>query len=99
VNNNYSPVIFLNLLSWEFFTGNKKVKSNPSIKNILVRTVKRMSQEKKIIAPEHTSVRVALWRVLHVQIDSKPQLSIDKLSPYGRIREGNRWNSNGKSHK
>jgi hypothetical protein len=62
VNNNYSPVIFLNLLSWEFFTGIKKVKSNPSIKNILVRTVKRMSQEKKIIATEHTSVRVALWR-------------------------------------
>jgi methyltransferase (TIGR00027 family) len=31
------------------------------------------------IAPEHTAVRVALWRALHVQIDPKPSVFIDEV--------------------
>jgi methyltransferase (TIGR00027 family) len=30
-------------------------------------------------APEHTAVRVALWRALHVQIDAKPHVLTDEL--------------------
>lgn len=29
--------------------------------------------------PEHTAVRVALWRALHVQIDSKPHVLVDEI--------------------
>jgi methyltransferase (TIGR00027 family) len=38
-----------------------------------------MSSEKQIIAPEHTAVRVALWRALHVQIDPKPHILTDEV--------------------
>lgn len=38
-----------------------------------------MSLEKQIIAPEHTAVRVALWRALHVQIDPKPHILTDEI--------------------
>lgn len=38
-----------------------------------------MSQDKQIIAPEHTAVRVALWRALHVQIDPKPHILTDEI--------------------
>ena len=38
-----------------------------------------MSQDKQIIAPEHTAVRVALWRSLHVQIDPKPHIITDEI--------------------
>ena len=38
-----------------------------------------MSQDKQIIAPEHTAVRVALWRALHVQIDPKPNILTDEI--------------------
>jgi methyltransferase (TIGR00027 family) len=31
------------------------------------------------IAPEHTAVRVALWRALHVQIDPKPHVLSDEI--------------------
>lgn len=31
------------------------------------------------IAPEHTAVRVALWRALHVQIDSNPHVLRDEI--------------------
>ncbi len=31
------------------------------------------------IAPEHTAVRVALWRALHVQVDSNPHVLEDEL--------------------
>ena len=30
-------------------------------------------------SPEHTAVRVALWRALHVQIDSKPHVFTDEI--------------------
>lgn len=30
-------------------------------------------------APEHTAVRVSLWRALHVQIDSKPHVLVDEI--------------------
>lgn len=29
-----------------------------------------MSQDKQIIAPEHTAVKFALWRAVHVQINT-----------------------------
>ena len=32
-----------------------------------------------MVAPEHTAVRVALWRALHVQIDSKPHVLTDEI--------------------
>ncbi len=35
--------------------------------------------EAKKIAPEHTAVRVALWRALHVEIDPSPHVLIDEL--------------------
>lgn len=35
--------------------------------------------ERKIPAPEHTAVRVALWRALHVQIDPPPHILADEL--------------------
>ncbi|MCX6129378.1 MAG: class I SAM-dependent methyltransferase, partial [Proteobacteria bacterium] len=34
---------------------------------------------KKTIAPEHTAVRVALWRALHVQVDPKPHILTDEI--------------------
>lgn len=33
----------------------------------------------KSVAPEHTAVRVALWRALHVQIDPKPHILNDEI--------------------
>lgn len=38
-----------------------------------------MESEKKIVAPEHTAIRVALWRALHVQIDPKPHIFSDEI--------------------
>lgn len=38
-----------------------------------------MTSNKLIIAPEHTAVRVALWRALHVQIDPKPHILVDEI--------------------
>lgn len=35
--------------------------------------------DKHIVAPEHTAVRVALWRALHVQIDPKPHVLTDEI--------------------
>jgi methyltransferase (TIGR00027 family) len=34
---------------------------------------------KQIIAPEHTAVRVSLWRALHVQVDPEPHVFSDEL--------------------
>lgn len=31
------------------------------------------------ITPEHTAVRVALWRALHVQVDPKPHIFMDEI--------------------
>lgn len=36
-------------------------------------------KKSQIIAPEHTAVRVALWRALHVQIDSLPHVLADEV--------------------
>jgi len=38
-----------------------------------------MEQNKKIVAPDNTAVRVALWRALHVQIDSSPHIIEDEI--------------------
>lgn len=38
-----------------------------------------MAANKYPIAPEHTAVRVALWRALHVQIDPQPHILSDEV--------------------
>lgn len=38
-----------------------------------------MTSDKNNIAPEHTAVRVALWRALHVLIDSSPHIFSDTI--------------------
>lgn len=38
-----------------------------------------MPSNKKIVSPEQTAVRVALWRALHVQIDPKPHVLTDEI--------------------
>jgi hypothetical protein len=37
------------------------------------------ASDKQIVAPEHTAVRVALWRALHVQIDTEPHVMTDEI--------------------
>ena len=32
---------------------------------------------KQVVAPDSTAVRVALWRALHVEVDSPPQVLED----------------------
>jgi len=36
-------------------------------------------QDKQAVAPEHTAVRVALWRALHLKIDPAPHIFIDEI--------------------
>jgi methyltransferase (TIGR00027 family) len=43
------------------------------------KTKSSMTSDKQIVAPEHTAVRVALWRALHVQIDPKPHVLTDEI--------------------
>ena len=38
-----------------------------------------MSKEKAIQQPDHTAVRTALWRALHLQIDAPPHVLEDAL--------------------
>ncbi len=38
-----------------------------------------MGSDKNTVAPEHTAVRVALWRALHVQLDPKPHVLTDEI--------------------
>lgn len=38
-----------------------------------------MSLDERIVEPEHTAVRVALWRALHVQVDSGPHVLTDEI--------------------
>ncbi len=38
-----------------------------------------MQQNKKIIEPDNTAVRIALWRALHVQVDAKPHILEDEV--------------------
>ncbi len=40
-----------------------------------------MASNKQIVSPEHTAVRVALWRALHVQIDPTPHVLTDEIGP------------------
>jgi len=50
-----------------------------------------MSLKNKTLAPEHTAVRVALWRALHVQIDSTPHIFTDEVG--ARLVSENDWRS------
>jgi methyltransferase (TIGR00027 family) len=43
--------------------------------------IMRMKTDKNIVAPEHTAVRVALWRALHVKIDPLPHVFTDEFGP------------------
>jgi methyltransferase (TIGR00027 family) len=38
-----------------------------------------MDQNKKIVEPDNTAVRTALWRSLHVQIDAEPHIIEDEI--------------------
>ncbi len=38
-----------------------------------------MESAERIVAPEHTAARVALWRALHIQIDPKPHILVDEV--------------------
>jgi methyltransferase (TIGR00027 family) len=38
-----------------------------------------MASKSQIVAPEHTAVRVALWRALHSQIDPEPHILQDEI--------------------
>ncbi|PSR53866.1 SAM-dependent methyltransferase [Adhaeribacter arboris] len=38
-----------------------------------------MEQTNKIIEPDNTAVRTALWRALHLQVDAKPPILEDKI--------------------
>jgi hypothetical protein len=33
--------------------------------------------DKQVVAPDNTAVRVALWRALHVEVDSAPYMLDD----------------------
>lgn len=39
----------------------------------------RFMHDKQTVAPEHTAVRVALWRALHTLIDPKPHIITDEI--------------------
>ena len=43
------------------------------------------------VAPEHTAVRVALWRALHVQIDPEPHIFADEIG--ARLVAEENWRS------
>lgn len=47
-----------------------------------------MASDKNTIAPEHTAVRVALWRALHVQIDPPPHVLTDEIGSKLIAEEG-----------
>ncbi len=38
-----------------------------------------MEQNKKIVEPDNTAVRTALWRALHIQEDAKPHIFEDEI--------------------
>ncbi len=48
-----------------------------------------MPPDKNVIAPEHTAVRVALWRALHVLLDSKPHVLTDEIG--GKLVADENW--------
>ena len=47
-----------------------------------------MTLDKNLVAPEHTAVRVALWRALHVQIDPPPHILNDEIGAKLVAEEG-----------
>lgn len=47
-----------------------------------------MALDKQSVAPEHTAVRVALWRALHALIDPKPHVLTDEIGPKLVAEEG-----------
>lgn len=47
-----------------------------------------MTLDKNLVAPEHTAVRVALWRALHVQIDPPPHILNDEIGAQLVAEEG-----------
>ncbi|HET7115167.1 MAG TPA: class I SAM-dependent methyltransferase [Hanamia sp.] len=38
-----------------------------------------MEQNQKVLAPDNTAVRTALWRALHLQVDAKPHILEDEI--------------------
>jgi len=38
-----------------------------------------LKQQNKIIEPDNTAVRTALWRAMHVQMDAKPHILEDEV--------------------
>jgi methyltransferase (TIGR00027 family) len=55
-----------------------------------------MEQELTQITPDQTAIRIALWRALHVQIDSSPHVFIDEVGEkiIGLENWRNRWDMN-----
>ncbi len=51
-----------------------------------------MSQEEASVAPDNTAVRVALWRALHVEVDSPPHVLEDTMGLQLAAPEGD-WRS------
>ncbi len=48
-----------------------------------------MTSSKHIVSMEHTAARVALWRALHVQIDSPPHVFVDDIGM--KLIADNEW--------
>lgn len=38
-----------------------------------------MEKNKKIMEPDNTALKTALWRALHVQVDAKPHIFEDDI--------------------
>lgn len=49
-----------------------------------------MEQDKKIAEPDNTAVRVALWRAMHVQLDSAPHIIEDEIG-FKLVAPGEEW--------
>jgi methyltransferase (TIGR00027 family) len=49
-----------------------------------------MKQDKKIVQPDHTAVRVALWRAMHFQIDTPPHIFEDEIG-FKLVAPGDDW--------
>lgn len=50
-----------------------------------------MTSNKKMTEPDHTAVRVALWRTLHVQIDPGPHILTDEIG--SKLVADEQWRS------
>lgn len=49
-----------------------------------------MERNKKIPEPDNTAVRAALWRAMHVQIDSAPHIIEDEIG-FKLVAPGDAW--------